>query len=229
MSLEIVRDNLDGLDDSLKGLYKENEGKFQLDIDLNGYVPEDSVSGLKANHDKLLAEKKQAQERARQAAEEAARIAEENAKKNGDLESLTKSWTEKEKTYQEQINALEGERQNRIKDSAANDLATKLADGANAKLLKTFISQRLKVEGDEVKVLDQNGKPTISTLEDLQKEFESNADFDSLLRGSKASGSGASKSNEGRAGATEIKRSDFDQLNQAERREFFKSGGRVTD
>lgn len=204
---------------------QEVEAKPEFNI--NDYVHKDELAGLKANHDKLLAEKKAAQSKANEAAEEARRIADEAARKNGDTESLLKSWQEKEKSYQDKLNEFSTKESNRIKGDAARELALRLADGSNAKLLERFINDRLKYENGEVRVLDKSGQPTVSSLDDLQKEFESNADFESLLRGSKASGSGASKGKSGGVGSQTITRSAFDQMDHNERAKFYKSGGVV--
>ena len=104
------------------------------EIDLSQYVLKSEVEGLKANHDRLLAEKKAAQSKANEAAEEAKKIQDEAARKNGDTESLLKSWSEKENKYKEQLNEFTTKESNRIKGDVARELSAKLADGANAKL-----------------------------------------------------------------------------------------------
>lgn len=53
MALKVTVDSLDGLDDGVKTLYKEDNGKFRLDLD--GY---EDTTGLKAQRDALLNEKK---------------------------------------------------------------------------------------------------------------------------------------------------------------------------
>ena len=199
--------------------------EVKKEIDLSQYVLKSEVEGLKANHDRLLAEKKAAQSKANEAAEEAKRIQDEAARKNGDTESLLKSWSEKENKYKEQLNEFTTKESNRIKGDVARELSAKLADGANAKLLERFISDRLKYENGGVRVLDQTGQPTVSSLDDLQKEFEANTDFESLLRGSKATGSGASKSKNGGAGIKTVTRSEFDLMDHGERTTYFKNGG----
>lgn len=230
MALEYIVDSLDGLDESQKGLYVEKDGKFSLDVNLGDmFVPSSDVTGLKANHDKLLAEKKEAQRQAKEAAAEAQRIADENAAKSGDVESLTKSWAEKEKSYQEQLNGFKQKEDNFEISKAADNVVEGLAEGANAKLLKEFVKKRLKREAGEVKVVDAHGNLTISTLDDLKAEFEKDETYNSLKIGSKASGSGATKSNNGGAGVSEIKREQFDAMSHLERSDFFKSGGKVVD
>ena len=64
MVLKVTVDSLDGLDDGIKSLYKEENGKFRLDLD--GY---EDVSGLKAQRDALMDEKKEALRKAKEAEE----------------------------------------------------------------------------------------------------------------------------------------------------------------
>ncbi|MGL4214556.1 MAG: hypothetical protein ACRCSA_16475, partial [Morganella morganii] len=53
--------------------------------------------------DELLSEKKSEQEKRRQAEEAAKKAAEEQARKNGDIESLEKSWAEKLSTREKEL------------------------------------------------------------------------------------------------------------------------------
>ncbi len=76
MGLKYQLDTLDGLDDSVKSLYTEKEGKFVLGIE--GLPQPEDVSGLKAKVDELLGEKKAAEKKAREA-EEAARLERKNS------------------------------------------------------------------------------------------------------------------------------------------------------
>jgi len=228
MALELELETLENVDESVRTLYKNENGKYVLDVNLNDkYIPAESVAGLKTNHDKLLAEKKAAQRKAEESLEETRLAQEAAAKKNGDLESLTKSWQEKEAAYQTKLNQLEKKEAERIRDLAARDLASQLADGSNAKLLSRFISDRLKVEAGELKVLDKSGNLTISTLADLKKEFESDPDFESLRVGSLATGSGATRSGGGTVANKTITQKQFDSMTHFERSQFFKSGGEV--
>lgn len=230
MALEYQVESLDGLDDSVKGLYTEKDGKFSLDVNLgDNFLPASEVSGLKANHDKLLAEKKEQQRLANDAATEAKRVKEEAAAKSGDVESLMKSWKEKEASYLSTIDTFTQKESNNAKSKAATDIAMGLAEGPNVKILSKFIIDRLKYDGGEVKVTDNSGNLTVSSLDDLKKEFANNEEFKSLLVGSKASGSGAAKGNIGGAGKTTISRSEFDAMSHHKRAEFFKTGGTLAD
>lgn len=91
--LKFQLDTLEGVDEAVRALYTEKDGKFVLGIE--GLPQQEDVSGLKAKVDELLGEKKAAEKKAREA-EDAARLErEEAARKSGNVEELERSWTEK--------------------------------------------------------------------------------------------------------------------------------------
>ncbi|MFK9004016.1 hypothetical protein [Pseudomonas pergaminensis] len=201
MGLKYQLDTLDGLDDSVKSLYTEKEGKFVLGIE--GLPQPEDVSGLKAKVDELLGEKKAA-EKARKDAEEQARLErEEAARKSGNVEELEKSWSEKYNRREAELNGmLEQERgtlSTQIRDltvgRTATDIASALAIPGSAKALLPHIERRLSVEQRDgrpvVVVLDQQGKLSAATLDELKAEFANDTAFAPLIAGSKASGGGA--------------------------------------
>ncbi|OPA88711.1 hypothetical protein BFW86_16850 [Pseudomonas fluorescens] len=201
MGLKYQLDTLDGLDDSVKSLYTEKEGKFVLGIE--GLPQPEDVSGLKAKVDELLGEKKAA-DKARKDAEDQARLErEENARKSGNVEELEKSWSEKYNRREAELNGmLEQERgtlSTQIRDltvgRTATDIASALAIPGSAKALLPHIERRLSVEQRDGKpvvvVLDQQGKLSAATLDELKAEFANDTAFAPLIAGSKASGGGA--------------------------------------
>ncbi|EZI23919.1 hypothetical protein PSFL_55050 [Pseudomonas sp. DD1] len=201
MGLKYQLDTLDGLDDSVKSLYTEKEGKFVLGIE--GLPQPEDVSGLKSKVEELLGEKKAA-EKARKDAEEQARLErEEAARKSGNVEELEKSWSEKYNRREAELNGmLEQERgtlSTQIRDltvgRTATDIASALAIPGSAKALLPHIERRLSVEQRDGKpvvvVLDQQGKLSAATLEELKAEFANDTAFAPLIAGSKASGGGA--------------------------------------
>lgn len=201
MGLKYQLDTLDGLDDSVKSLYTEKEGKFVLGIE--GLPQPEDVSGLKAKVDELLGEKKAA-EKARKDAEEQTRLErEEAARKSGNVEELEKSWSEKYNRREAELNGmLEQERgtlSTQIRDltvgRTATDIASALAIPGSAKALLPHIERRLSVEQRDGKpvvvVLDQQGKLSAATLDELKAEFANDTAFAPLIAGSKASGGGA--------------------------------------
>lgn len=77
----------------------------------------------------------------------------------------------------------------------ATEIATTLAVPGSAKALLPHIESRLSVEIREGKptvvVLDQSGKLSAATLDELKAEFTSDPAFGPLIAGSRASGGGA--------------------------------------
>jgi hypothetical protein len=200
--LKFQLDTLEGVDEAVRALYTEKDGKFVLGIE--GLPQQEDVSGLKAKVDELLGEKKLAEKKAREA-EEAARLErEEAARKSGNVEELERSWSEKYNRREAELNGmLEQERgtlSGQIRDltvgRTATDIASALAIPGSAKALLPHIERRLSVEQRDGKpvvvVLDQQGKLSAATLDELKAEFANDTAFAPLIAGSKASGGGAS-------------------------------------
>ncbi|WP_130931604.1 hypothetical protein [Pseudomonas sp. Sample_24] len=201
MGLKYQLDTLDGLDDSVKSLYTEKDGKFVLGIE--GLPQPEDVSGLKSKVQELLDEKKSA-DKARKDAEEQARLDRQEAARNsGNVEELEKSWSEKYNRREAELNGmLEQERgtlSGQIRDltvgRTATDIASALAIPGSAKALLPHIERRLGVEQRDGKpvvvVLDPQGKLSAATLDELKAEFANDTAFAPLIAGSKASGGGA--------------------------------------
>lgn len=199
--LKFQLDTLEGVDEAVRALYTEKDGKFVLGIE--GLPQQEDVSGLKAKVDELLGEKKAAEKKAREA-EDAARLErEEAARKSGNVEELERSWTEKFNRREAELNGmLEQERgtlSGQIRDltvgRTATDIASALAVQGSAKALLPHIERRLSVEQREGKpvvvVLDAQGKLSAATLDELKAEIANDAAFAPLIAGSKASGGGA--------------------------------------
>jgi len=199
--LKFQLDTLEGVDEAVRALYTEKDGKFVLGIE--GLPQQEDVSGLKAKVDELLGEKKAAEKKAREA-EEAARLErEELARKSGNVEELERSWSEKYNRREAELNGmLEQERgtlSGQIRDltvgRTATDIASALAVQGSAKALLPHIERRLSVEQRDGKpvvvVLDAQGKLSAATLDELKAEIANDAAFAPLIAGSKASGGGA--------------------------------------
>ena len=205
--LKFTLDTLEGVDESVRALYTEKDGKFVLGIE--GLPQAEDVSGLKSKVEELLGEKKAA-EKARKDAEEQARLErEEAARKSGNVEELEKSWTEKfnrrEAELSGQLESTNSALQGQIRDltvgRTATDIATTLAIPGSAKALLPHIERRLSVEQRDGKptvvVLDASGKLSASTLDELKAEFTNDPAFGPLIAGSKASGGGAGGAGKG--------------------------------
>ena len=188
---------LDGLDDSVKGLYSEHGSVYRLKVE--GLPKPEDVTGLKNKVDELLKEKK-TEQAARKAAEKKAQDeADELAKKTGDVDALNTSWETK---YNDAIAELTGERDeamSMLHDAKVHtvgvEMATALAIPGSAGVLLPHIEPRLSMDIKDgranIVVLDAEGKPSALTVDELGKEIASNKAFAPLIVASNAAGGGA--------------------------------------
>ena len=186
---------IEDVKEEFRSLYKEDgAGGFVLMIE--GDDSED-VGALKRAKDHEKEKRREAEKRARELEDQLAETANTNAKKNGDVEALEKSWGEKyaklEAELRGEIAGRDGHLNKLLVDNVAQSLASKLST-APAVILP-HIKSRLQAEFHEgagvTRVLDANGKPSALTLDELETEFRGNKDFAPIIIASKASGSGA--------------------------------------
>lgn len=186
---------------------------------------------MKGKLEELLTETKKAKEARREAESIAQREADERARKAGDFEQLHKSSEAERQRLLDELDGMRSSVANEKRDNAAMKLATELADGHNAELLKEFIARRLKYTDDGLKVTDKTGQLTVSSMADLKKEFESDEMFASLRKGNQSSGGGALGSGKG-GGAEGVKfltRGEFATLPASAQMAHIKGGGKITD
>jgi chromosome segregation ATPase len=203
---------LDDVDEAYRDFYQEAEGGgYQLKVD--GL---EDTGALKRAKDHEKAQRQEA-EKARKALEDrvkeleaaAEEAGQQGARDKGDVEAVEKSWrTKLEKREGEltgQIETLKGNLQELLVDGQAMRLASELAVEGSADVLVPHIKRRLAAEERDGKyqttVLDSEGQPSASTLDELREEFVGNKAFAPLIAGSKASGSGASGGNNGGSAA----------------------------
>tara|TARA_R110000787_G_scaffold96186_3_gene199379 strand:+ start:4397 stop:5041 length:645 start_codon:yes stop_codon:yes gene_type:complete len=186
-------------------------------------------AAMKAKMDELLTEAKKAKQAKRDIESETQSERERIAKEKGDYEQLHKSSQERYESTVAELESLRGTIAQEKKGNVAMKLAAEIADGANAELLSEFIGRRLKFHDDGVKVTDNSGNLTVSSLSDLKTEFQNDAKYSALLKGNQSSGGGASGGSNS-SGATKVRnRAEFEALNPAKRMEFIKSGGTITN
>jgi hypothetical protein len=240
MSLKYQLETLDGVEDVVKGLYTEKNGKFVLGIDGLPDVSEyeDRVTKMDAKINELLGEKKAAQKKADDAAEAARLAAEEAARKGGDVAALEKSWQEKltksEQKYQDDLAKRDAIIDRKTRQAAANELAASLAVEGSAKTLLPHIQSRLKTEfrdGEAVTVvLDAAGKPSAMTIEELGQEIAADPAFAPIIVASKASGGGAKGTKGGGAAKNTITRKEYDAMEpEARQKLIVEDGVRITE
>ena len=220
MTLKYQLDSLEGLEPAVAAMYEEKDGKFVLKVE--GIPQPEDTTGLRNKVEELLREKKDEKAR-REQAEEAARIAaEEAARKNGDTEALERSWNEKySKALGEKdqtLTALQAQVHALTVGATAARLAGELAVQGSSAVLQRLIEPRLSMDMRDGKpvvvVLDNEGRPTALTPDELKNEIISDAALAPLVAGSKATGGGAAGSKGGGAAKT------WDQLSGMERVEL---------
>lgn len=230
--LKLETDSLDTIDEPLRGLYEEKEGKFRLKVD---GLPNDE--GLKKKNQELLDELKGFKRTQKEKDDQLAKEREELLAKNGDVEALRKSYedkigkfstefSEKEKSYQQQLQRL-------TVGQAATTLAAELAIPGHAMALLPHIQPRLAMELREgvpvTVVIGLDGKPSAMTIEELKAELAATQVLAPLIAASKAAGGGASGGgNGGGAAKKAITRTQFDSLDAGARMAHIQAGGTIT-
>jgi hypothetical protein len=209
MSLTYKVASLDDVNESLRNLYEEKDGEFVLKV--AGLPEPEDVSGLKANYAKLLDEKKKQTAKLAEEQAEKDRLAEEAARKTGDIATLEASWQAKFQEREAQLLAESKSHQDKVLKltvgSEAQKLAQKLAVQGSSDVLLPHIKHRLYLKDDgSVGVLDSQGGLSAATIEDLEKEFRTNAAFKPLLAADCGSGGGATG---GFGGGAVKKREDY--------------------
>ena len=197
LKYKVSKDEYEALEEGQQALYESAGSGYQLKID--GLPEQEDTSGLKQKVDELLAESKSAKQKAREIEERARQEAEQRAKEENDYRSLYESSEAERSKALKELDEVRSNIAREKTDTAAMKLAAELADGHNAELLSTFIKGRIRFDDGKIQVLDATGNPTVSTVEDLKKEFQTSGRYDSLLRGNKAGGGGAAPSNGGGA------------------------------
>ena len=188
---------------------------------------QESIAAQQAENERLQGKIKEANKHNKQAQKEAQEAAKKKAESDGNYEELFKSSEAERAKLQQQIDETTALATKREINNAALKVAGTLADGENIELLSTFIKNRLTfVEGD-IKVTDSKGNLTVSTLEDLAKEFQGSSRYSSLIKGNQSSGGGATGGS-GVSGTTKnLSREDFNKLEPSKQMEFCKSGGTI--
>jgi len=218
--------------DFLKEIELPDDVKGQLEEKLQEFTQtqiEEQVQGLKAKNEELLAEKRRAQQEKEKIDAEAKAERERIAAENGQFKELYESQKEEANQLRSTIEQMnQAVAQQKVQTEAQRLASSLTKDVARAKLLEKEIGQRLQLVDGEVKVVDESGQLTVSTLDDLSATIKQSYPF--LVDGSQAQGGGAARSQGGAdVGAREMSRDDFEQLNPQKKAEFMKSGGKLVD
>lgn len=182
---------------------------------------DEMIAGLKANNDRLLAEKKEAKRQADEAA--AARLIADQAaaKKSGELETFEKTLRGEYTPQLEAKDKIIAARNDRIlsseKRAAVSALSGMMIDESAADILGVFV--RTEFDGDEVvtKFVGADGNVITTDIAQFKKYLCEHKVFSHLIKADAATGGGAGGSKGGGAAK------QFSEMNDAERIELHKS------
>lgn len=191
---KIDKSAFDALSDDFKSHYKEVNGTYVLDTD-EAKELENALDRQKEDNARLRTELDTMRADLQTIRDEAATANADKNRKNKDYEGLEADYNRKleaKKTeFDNQQNKLKATIQKMLVDNKALELANELG-GENADILIPHIKSRLQAdfEGETpaTRVLDKNGQPSASNLDDLKKEFVDNPRFAPILVGTRASG-----------------------------------------
>lgn len=246
MPLQLTLDSVEGLDDSLKTLYREGDDKkFHLEVDgLDRRTTEAVEAATKRANREAVEERKKRQqwEKLGRTADEIEAILEAQAKaeedkatKAGEFDKVKAQIVEKHQTelkkYQDLMAAKDRSIQTYLIDSQAT-AAIAEAKGST-KLLLPILQQHLKVVEDngqfQVRVFDAKGEPRVDkngdplALTEFVSELRASEDFGRAFDGTGHSGTGTVQANGG--GASPLIKSKADLQDRSKRAEFVEKFG----
>jgi len=219
------------LSDEAKGEYIEQDGKFVLKLEGHEetFVPK-AKRDIEVEHRKT-AEKNLADTTAREtkliadlAAAGGSKVEMENIRKQHTVEvdRIKAEYAEKEKVTKGQAHkALISEEANKF---AGEKFTT-------PSLMARAYGDRLTVEEVEgvpvIRVLTPDGKASVQSLGDLQKEFLENKEFAPIIKATEANGGGAKggKGNGGAGTKRQITKAELEAMSQEERHQAFNKDG----
>lgn len=191
MKLRISKEAYDQLSDEIKALYVADGDGYKLDLEDTIYTEDDvnqKISGLRDKNSEILNEKKRLEEEARkrkQAKEE----------EEGNYKALYESSQSKVKELETQLSNRDLKE---LKSQAHAKLKSALGSISEGKQLNQLFAlnkHRVDVVNGEIRVIDEKGQPSIMSIAELVKKIEVDPEFDNLIKGSAASGSGENSNN----------------------------------
>lgn len=220
--LKKILTSIEGLNEEVAKLYtKKEDGKFHLQLEEDDAEPlrraKEHEVGLRqiAERD-LAAARELVTELQGKITTLEGQISKDVSAVRADHERAVAAMQEQHRKATEN---LEGVIKRIYVSDVANRIASEIAldDGA-AELLAENIGRRLSVEmvnGNPVtRVLSPDGQPTVSSPDDLKKEYLQNAKYSGILRASDASGGGAPGGSKG-GGAPRKKLSEMGDVERA--------------
>lgn len=187
---------------------------------------EAATTGLRAKVDELLGETKTAKQKARELEEAQEAAALERAKEKGEFKELyereQKSKNELTEKYELTLKTV---RQKEIDAATSQLAASQTRDVKRAELLRKELAQ-YAVHGENGVAFELGG---VSVDKDKVLAHISDL-YPFLIDGSGSTGGGAAGNHSsGSAAQAVISRSDFDAMNETNKRAFLSKGGKLTD
>lgn len=223
MKLKMFLETLDGLDESLRSLYEERDGKFHLMLE--GY---EDPAALKRAKDHEKEARKNAEKQLKELRAEFDELKEkledgdvDKNRKKGDVTALEQSYKEKieklKADHTKELQNRDGQISKLLVDNVAETMAAELSDAPE--LLADVIRKRLKAENGETRVLDDKGELSATTLDEFREEIRTNKKYAAIIRGGQANGGGSGGGGGKGGGATK----PFKDMSEKERTELSRS------
>ena len=220
MALQLILENLDGIDDAQKQLYVERDGKFHLDVD-----GVEDTTGLKSALEKERAARREFEKKygalKNVDPDEYAKLkreAEEREQKKledkGEFEKLREKWAQKEEQMKTDYEKKLSEKDGLLKKLVLEDRMRQAALKAGIRPdriddVMSLTSARANMDDSgAIRILDENGDPTTETPFDFYAKTYKSARPDYFV-GSNASGSGATPGGTGGGLPKSMKRSSM--------------------
>lgn len=177
-----------------------------------------SVQKLQSKVDEVLGEKKTATQKAREAeqAAEAARL--EALEKSGSLEEIKTAYEQRLAQEQEAFSGQLGQVKSFAKGQTVSGVLS-IFDDKYRDLVKPHIDSKIDLVEENGKltpiILDDDGKPSATSLQEFTQGLANNESFAPLLKGSQARGVGPVNTSSGGASGK-----SFNEMNGAELKEL---------
>ena len=182
--MKITKEQYEALPDSLKAFFKPSGDGYEGNIHSDSDV-EKQTSGLKSKNDELLGKLKASSEKVSELEAANHDLTVQATKGNGNAEALENSYKSRIEKIEKEAAARESALSSEINEitagSAAKSLASKLF-GPKADLLLHHVAKRVSSEVNKdgkrfIRVLDEDGNATSSSIDDLAKEFSESDRF----------------------------------------------------
>ena len=201
--MEYKVDSIEGLDESIAGMYKKDGDAFVLDV---AGLPVEDVSGLKSALAKEKSNAKEARAKLKTISDKATSDAADAAEKSGDIDKMKSNLREIfDKDIEKRDTTIHNQRA-KLQELLIRDEASKMAvelavDSDAVEVLTEYIQHRLSIDdsdGDfETVVVGTNGKPTGLSVSEFSAKLAGNKSLARLLKASDGQGSGATKTGTG--------------------------------